>query len=228
VTRAELLRKIRKCLNVARDPGADENTAAIALAKARELIEAHGVGDEEIALMDVEEANARGRRTRSPSLWEASLIAVVRRALGCHAHGDGFGDWIFVGTGPTAEIASYAFTTLRRQLERARADYIRRQLRRCSPARKRLRADHFCEGWAAAVFEKVATLRPRQELPVSIGAYLAVRHPGLVRIDPREAKTTRQSDHGDWVRGALRGSAVDLNAGVGSAVAAPVHIGCSE
>lgn len=223
MTRPELLRRIRKCLALASAADANEHVAAIALAKARELMEVHGVDELEIELLEVEEALARGRRTRKPALWEASLVAAVRRAIGCHAHGDGRGDWVFVGAGPSAEIAAYAFQVLRRQLERARAAYISTHLRRCKPGRKRIRADHFCEGWANAVFHKISALRPKQQLPETVGRYLAERHPGLVTIDAREAKTTRRSDHDDFYRGHERGRQVDLNAGLAGG-SAPVRL----
>src|SRR5690606_11677128 len=101
---------------------------------------------------------------------------------------------------------SYAFAVLFRRLKSAHADYIRTQLKRCGPARKRQRADIFCEGWAIAVFQKIAELMPEPQGDELIGQYLAERHPHLAPIGSRGAAIKGRGAVDDYWRGRSAGS----------------------
>lgn len=211
---SELLKRIRKCF--ALSSSSNEHEAAAALEKARELMREHGITEEMLELAEVEEATARAASVITPPLWQRQLVAVVRRALNVEAFLDG-PDWRFVGRGPTAEIASYAFAAMFRRLKQARAEHIRTQLRRCKPARKRVRADAFCEGWASAVFTKVRALSPDREPDAAVVAYLQRQFPGLVPVKPRRAGTAAGRTARDYWRGVDQGRVVDLHHGVGGA-----------
>lgn len=210
----ELLKRIRKCL--ALSSSSNEHEAAAALAKGLELMREHGITDEMLELAEIEEATARAASAISPPVWQRTLVAVVRRALNVEAFLDG-ADWRFVGRGPTAEIASYAFAALFRRLRQARAEHIRTQLRRCKPARKRVRADAFCEGWVSAVFVKVRALAPDREPDAAVVAYLQRQFPGLVPVKPRRAGSDEGRTARDYWRGVDQGRVVDLHHGVGGA-----------
>ena len=207
----KLLARIRKCLALSKS--SNEHEAAASLAKARELMEEHGITDAMLQMAEIEEATARSAGTRTPALWHRYLIAVVKRALHVEAFLDG-NDWRFVGRGPTAEIASYAFASLFRRLKAARAEYIGTTLRRCSPGRKRVRADAFCEGWAQTVHRKVAALSPEREPDEAVGDYLAVQYPGLVACRPARSGAGAARVANDYWRGVSAGRSVDLHHGV--------------
>lgn len=214
-----LLLKIRKCL--ALSASANEHEAAAALAKARALMEEHGVSQAMLELADIEEATARASRTKRPAHWENVLAATVCRALAVINFINARGDRQFVGRGPRAEVASYAFAVLFRKLKAARADYIKSELRRCKPARKRARADLFCEGWATAVYRKVEQLMPEPAEDAGLSSWLEVQYPALVSITARQSRAKRA--HEDWWRGRQAGSAQDIHVGVGAA-AGPLAI----
>ena len=208
-----ILAKIKKCLALA--ASANEHEAAAALEKARAMMAEHGIDESAVDLADIEEFAARGSRTQRSPLWEGLLCATVRRAIGVDVVIDYNLDRLYVGRGARPEIAGYAFLVLHRQLKRARADYIAKQLRRCKPARKRQRADIFCQGWATAVFRKIATLVPDREDDPLIGQYLATRFEGLGEAKSRAASLTGKAANDDWWRGNAKGRDVDLNQGVG-------------
>lgn len=214
-----LLAKIRKCLALSRS--ANEHEAAAALAKARALMEEHGIDNAMLELAEIEEATARASRNMRPPRWESILARTVCRGLSVSHFIDGQGDRCFVGRGARAEVASYAFAVLFRQLKAARASYIASALRRCKVARKRARADVFCEGWAAAAFVKICELVAESPEDAAIGAYLAVQHPGLATVSNRAASAKRAEN--DFWRGHARGGEVALNVGVGAA-AAPLQL----
>lgn len=216
-----IIDKIRKLLALAK--GSTEHEAAAALAKAREMMDAFGVSDAHIAMAEIEEATARASRTQKPPRWESYLCQSVRRALGVDVFINVDGDRTYVGRAPAAEIAAYAFAVLFRQLKAARAEYIASQLKRCKPGRKRQRADIFCEGWAMAVYRKVAELMPEREQEEIIGQYLAERYPHLVEVGSRSAKIKGRGATDDYWRGHSAGRNVNLNVGLGAS-AAPAQI----
>lgn len=205
-----LLAKIRKCL--ALSSSCNEHEAAAALAKARALMEEHGITDAMLEMAEVEEATARASRTMRPPRWESILGQAVCRALGVVQFVDAIGDRTFVGRGPSAEIASYAFAALFRRLKAARAEYVKTKLRRCGPGRKRARADAFCEGWVLAVHEKIRALAPQRGEDEAVSQYLVERYPGLQTVTSRGASSKR-TDNDRW-RGYERGSCEELHSGV--------------
>lgn len=216
-----ILAKVRKCLALSRS--ANEHEAAAALAKARQLMEEHGITDAMLAMADIGEKTAKASGNRRPPHWESILAKTVCHALSVRQFVTGAGDRNFIGRDPRPEIACYAFAVLFRQLKRARADYIASQLKRCKPGRKRSRADTFCEGWAAAVFLKVKDLMPEPQPDPVVDHYLVETHPSLVAIDSRRANQARAAN--DFWRGHDKGRSVDLNIAVGSSTTAPLQIG---
>lgn len=218
----KILNKIRKCLALARS--GNENEAAAALAKARELMDAHGVTDEQLELADIEEATARACRVRRPPEWDVILANTVCRALGVTRYLDARGDRAFVGRGASAEIASYAYAVLFRRLKAERAAYIKTHLKRCKPARKRLRADVFCEAWAGMVYLKIKALIPERTPDPLVRQYLETHRPDLVTVKPRKANRSGGRTDNDSLRGALAGSEVNLNAGLQGGDTAPLAL----
>jgi hypothetical protein len=212
-----ILAKIRKCLALAKS--ANENEAAAALAKARELMDAHEIDAETLKLSEIEEFAVRGQRAMRPPRWESLLVISVERALNVSSFIDDNLDRRFVGRGASSEIAGYAFTVLHRQLKKARAEYAATRLKRCKPGRKRQRADVFCEAWASAVFVKICGLVPPRRDDADIDQYLAVHHPGLVTVEARKAKISGGGANEDYWRGQQAGRAVELHQGVGASTA---------
>ena len=212
MTDKAVLNKIRKCLALARS--GNEHEAAAALAKARDLMAAHGVTDAQLSMADIEEASARASGNVRPPRWESILASTVCRALGVVQYLNE-GNRTFVGRGASAEIATYAFSFLFRRVKAVRAEYIRTRLRRCRPGRKRARADVFCEAWAVGVYSKVARLSP---LPPdeTLRQYLHEQHPTLVCVESRAGDAKGRGADDDFWRGVMAGRAVDLNAGVGA------------
>lgn len=210
-----LIKKIRKLLALAK--GSTEHEAAAALAKARAMMTEHGITNEQLAMAEIEEAEARTQRAAKPPRWETFLASAVQRALNVASFIDGLGTRTFVGRGPSAEIAGYAFAVLYRTLKAQRAAYIAKHLKRCKPARKTQRADIFCEGWAYSVLKKIADLFPERARDELVEQYLAEHH-DLLPVDTRGAKISPQLS-GDYWRGVDAGRDVNLNMGVGGSAA---------
>lgn len=211
---AELVKKIRKCLALAKS--SNEHEAAAAIAKARALMDQHGISADDIALAEMGEFSTRGTRTQRPPKWESALCHSVRHALGCKVIIGANRDRVYIGPSPAPEIASYAFSVLFRQLKAARREYVRVHLKRCRPGRKRQRADIFCEAWAMAVYNKVAALMPASLISPLVDQYIERRFGSdLGTVACRDASTKGGRVENDYWRGHLAGRAVDLSHGVG-------------
>lgn len=216
-----IITKIRKLLALAK--GSTEHEAASALAKAREIMAAHGISEAQLAMSEIEEATARGSRAARPPKWETLLAKAVERSLDVYSFIDGAGTRTFIGRGSSAEIASYAFAVLFRTLKAQRQAYIAGPLKRVKLARKRVRADVFCEGWARAVQHKIAALIPERPSDPLRDQYLAEHYPELGTVNARGVKLMATKVAGDFWAGHNAGREVNLHSGV-SGDAAPLAL----
>ncbi|GAN14117.1 DUF2786 domain-containing protein [Sphingomonas paucimobilis] len=206
-----LLRRIRKCL--ALSASSNEHEAANALAMARALMEEHGVTDADIAASEIGESSARGSRRQRPPMWECTLSTAIEEALGVSVIINFDLDFTYIGRGAAPDIAAYAFVALHRRLKDARAAYIKSKLRRCKLARKRARADAFCEGWANAVRKAVAKLAPLSFDDAAIRLYVERHYPTLTTVEGRDASAGRRTLN-DYLRGHVAGRDEQLHHGV--------------
>lgn len=223
MTRAHILAKIRKCLALA--ASANEHEAAAAFAKAREMMEAHGVSADDVALADVFEERARRATSAArPPLWETSLIFVVADTFGV-APLLATPDVIFAGTGAAPTIAKYAFAMVRRILKANRAAYIKNNLRRCKIATKRARADHYCYGFVQGIrAEMSALLTAPVKCPLG-EQWLVQRYQRIATVKARMPQNTRSArTFNDYQNGKCAGGNVKLHQGLGGS-AQPERIG---
>jgi hypothetical protein len=164
----------------------NEHEAAAALRQAHKLMREHGISECDVELADVVEASVSARTAHNPPIWNCRLAAVISDAFGCERflqpHRGSRWGWTFVGVGSAPEIATYAFVTLFRQVDRARKDYYRRsRARRTNRIR---RADLFAEGWVRAVDCLVKEFaRPSPEI---VGHYMVERHSDLVEHQAKQ------------------------------------------
>lgn len=205
----QLIDKIRKCLALAKS--ANEHEAAAAMAKARALMQQHGL---ELGDIEFDEATARGNGCSvKPPQWELLLIAAVRKVIPSEVilHN---GSWRFFGRAPSAELAAYAFAVLHRQIKQARSGYIRGKLRRVRPGNKSARADQFCEGWVCAILVKLKSLETTATAPKADQGLLDhVRSCIGEPIAPLKAneRTVKGPAANDFWRGADAGRNADLH-----------------
>jgi hypothetical protein len=211
------LEKIKKCLNLARS--GNEHEAAAALRQAQKLMETHRVSETEVSALGVRESLARAGATRNPTAWETGLASTVAEAFGCSLiFLGGVGRWSFIGVGPAAEIAQYAFTVLYKQLRRQRALFIKTQCKRLVPASKTRRADLFCDAWVRAVASKAAALAGEEADQGAIAAYKALHYSQTATTNATNRNEDRKLRDKDWdavAAGRKAGQAARLNHGVG-------------
>lgn len=227
--RQNRIRRIQKLLDLARDPGATEHEAALALEKAQAQMAADGVTETDLlASTAAEHFTERGAARKVPK-WEDSLAFAIGRTFGCDPIHHSGGTWSFVGIDPCPEIAGYAFDVLHRQCQKARILYIQTALKRVKArTNKTRRADLFCEGWIAAAMAKARAMARRPEDVAAIRALKATRYPNLtslVSIDRTAGRRLRDYEERDRLRGELSGGDAELRVGVGLAAPPSLRIG---
>ena len=209
-----ILRRIRACLALSQSPEPHE---AAAMRQAEALMRLHGISRADVAMADVREAEAEAVCGRGNLLPDhlALLAWMVADVLGCTWYVSRPHTAAFVGVGPAAEIAAYAYTTLGRQLLSARATHRRRSTRGAAHKRS-ARADAWAVGWVSGVRRLVVAIAPTR--PVAVDQYMAVRHADLVTSTSRPKRDPAHVAAG-WMAG--RTSGVRLHHGVGIADAVP-------
>jgi hypothetical protein len=214
-----ILDKIKKCM--ALSASSNEHEAAAALRQARKLMEAHGISDQDVLASQAQEHRSASDNKVKPPLWESNLAACVAMAFGCDCifvrNWRGAASWTFVGAGPAAEVAGYAFEVLQRQCKRARGQYIDTALRRCGRVNKTKRADVFAIGWVHTVQKTVTRFARTEQQEAAVTAYIAAKYGQLMKLDAIDRMGDKLSSRqlGDWLSGAAKGADAELHRGVG-------------
>ncbi|CAD7351606.1 DUF2786 domain-containing protein [Xanthomonas arboricola] len=227
MTREQAIRKVQACLRLAGSSNPTES--ATALRQARALMDKYGLTEADAAAADMKVRQAptgyRGGELPQSLIALASLIAhgyrceVIAEIHRGHVIKNGRrsvkGRTLlqFVGAGADPEIAAYAFTVLRRHLQRDKANHVARCRKR---ANKERRSEEFAIGWVVAI----QRLFPRADLPEgrTEAIELAIRQ----RVGTTETTTGKQLAK----RG--RSSDADRVAGYAAGRRAQLHQGLSE
>lgn len=215
--RDAIIAKIKKCLAMAKSD--NEYEAAVAMRQAQRLMAQHGITGLDIEHADIQEEGTPAGASSKPAQWEVGLARRVAGAFGCDvflAIDWPVGRWVFVGPAPTGEIARYAFEVLYRQVKKARSNYIKTALKRCTTTRTR-RADLFCEGWVTSATALVERFAGNDEQQARVAAYLEHKHKltPFVGRDRNAGRALTERTYGDLSAGREAGRDAQLNRGVG-------------
>lgn len=219
--KATVLKKIKKCLALAKS--CNEHEAAAAMRQAQKLMAEYNVGERDVLASEAGEASAKAGAKKTPAQWECGLANVVAKAFGCElifAGSWNTGAWGFIGCGAQPEVAAYAFTVLLRQAKKARAEYASQQLKRCKPATRTRRADLFCDAWVRSVRALVGNFAAGDARQAdAVAAYTAQHYPELGKLksrDRNEGGPKREHEYRDMAAGFQAGRNARLNHAVGA------------
>jgi hypothetical protein len=224
----DALRKIKKCLALAKDKSADPNIAASAMRQAQALMAEFNVSNDDARLSEVTTEECSARTNKHPR-WEAWLAAEIAEAFGCDRIWTRDSKWlhgravhrsaiVFVGIGAAPKIAGYAWDVLSRQCAKARLAHIRSQPGRCKPITLTARGDVFAEGWVASATAKLQKLAGTQAERLLIENYMKAAYPGSTTFKPVVRATGRNVSHNDFRQGYVIGQGAQLDHGVGTSV----------
>ncbi len=229
--RANLIRKIRKCLALA--ASANPHEAAAAMRQAQAMMAAANVTDDDLAAAEACAADARATSGARPPRWEQGLCGAVCDAFGVDVVfragrpafknfelRRGAGTWIFIGTGAAPEVSTYAFTVCLRLITKARAAY-RATLKGIKAATKLKRCDLFCLGWVHQIRKHLDEFAAPTRNERAIAAYKLAHFGQLKDMANKSAPAKiNNNDASAFAGGMAAAKDVRLQNGVG-ATAAP-------
>lgn len=160
------LRKIKKLLALARNNSSPQE-AALAMNRARELMERHRFSEADAALMDISEAftnKSPSHAARMPE-YMALLAGMISRVFGVKYYSQRSRDFygvparrtiVYYGPAERPQVAAYAFEVLGKQLMKSRREYLGTLRKSLKPATKTARADTFCSAWVQGAYGVVS------------------------------------------------------------------------
>lgn len=164
MTDPAILAKVKKLLALATSDQPHE--AAAALAKAQDLMAAHGLTLGQATAPEIvsEDLGSRVSVSKMKS-WELGLMHTVAKAFGCKvlwvSGVSAFrltGMFRFLGTRDRVQLATYTAAVLQRKIYAARRDFIADQSRLVPKAMLTKLADGFCTGWMIGVAKPIREL----------------------------------------------------------------------
>lgn len=214
------IKKIQKCLALSKS--SEPNEAAAALRQAQKLMEQFDVEHPELLASSVSESWSKSSVIKTPPRYEVRLASMIARAFGCElmfsrqlsaSQLSIDGGYSFIGVSAAPEVASYSYCVLRRQLKKARGNYIRTALNR-HRKNKTAAADIYCEGWVSSVQDSVLKANVNKEHKESIDAYKQLNYADTKQLQVKK-RTIKADDAWRHHRsGLIDGQNVKLTNGI--------------
>ncbi|MBR0347051.1 MAG: DUF2786 domain-containing protein [Rudaea sp.] len=224
--RKTALRKVLSCLRLA--ASSNPNEAAAALRQARALMDEHGLTEADAYASEIHHADAPTRcRGSVPARSLMFLIDIVATGFRCDVvihrvsrtvmrngwpASESTTTVRFFGAGSDAEIAAYAFSVLRRQLEVDKGKHTARVRKR---ANKERRGEEFAIGWISAVRHQFPGAELADDRKAAIARAIESKHTNIVQTAGREVGKHGRASYGDRDAGYIKGSAARVHPGVG-------------
>jgi len=219
MTREQALRKVMACLRMAQSGSANSQEAATALRHARVLMDQYGLTEIDLNedVMGFFSAKTRYRGGELPTSLIA-LACVVDRMYGCMSivrMRHGATEVTFGGPPAAAEVASYAFTVLRRMLERDRTQYLAR-VRKAKNRRER--GELFASGWVRAVRDRLPPMDLTQEQTLTLERGFRAKFGEMESTTGKVIGKPSRSDAAirDVLNGVLKGRQAHVAPGLGT------------
>ena len=190
-----IMRKIERCLALSQSANAHE--AGIALRQAQRLMATNGLSEQDIALTSVTEHAVTAQAGKTPPRYLDALATLINAAFGTQVvyspipyrsghHVRWVGQWQFLGTDGTSQIAAYAYEVLQRQLIRDRKAFQDDLSKRIKRATRIRRGDAYAEAWVMGARESSVPLEMTEETVSVLAAYTAQRFGRLESLSPRQ------------------------------------------
>lgn len=217
MTRAQAIRKVLACLRLAGSSNPTE--AATALRQARALMDKYGLSEDDALAAEIHDLDAktgfRGGALPRSLLWLANMVAAGYRCRLVQVRElklqGGKTALRFFGAGADAQVAVYAYTVLRRQLDADRRKHIARVRK---AANRQVRGEEFALGWVSAV----AALFPAEALPEgrekALDAAVSTRLGEVGTTEGRKLAKSGKRGTNDTAAGYLAGRQAQLHQGL--------------
>ncbi len=213
----KILRKIKRCLALAKSSNANE--AATALRQAQALMQKHQISKSDISAADICSHCVSVGAGIKPPVYIVGLINLIRKAFGVEMvyrstyNGSRWeGGVEFIGFEGAAEVAGYAMTVLGRQLKLDRTAYLK-NLAGQRRSTKTRRADLYARAWVKAVGLKVITSQISEVNQTAFEVYKARNH-GKLKFGKSLDRGFRVNDSEAFSQGLKDGERVQFYQGM--------------
>lgn len=210
----KLLAKIHKLLALSKSGNPYE--AAKALEMAQKLMEKHNIHQDDVEMSEHQSEVLFAKRT---PVYVHNLASIIQKCFGveCYFNEGIKTKAVFLGENERPKIASYCFDVLYRQLAKARKEFTATQSKRLKRSTLIARADAFCEGWTAGVYQNVKdfAMPPEEKEKLERHYNRIKQQKNLMQGNTREVGNTREGEGNNArYKGFQAGKKVTLNHGV--------------
>lgn len=213
----KIIEKIKKCLALSKSP--NEYEAAQALKHAQKLMEIYGLNNVDIELGKIAFIDTPCNKTFSK--WQLQLLGLIQYAFGCGCYQKinilGKAELRWYGFNNKAEIASYAYEVLLRQIKKARREFMNTHLKRVRVAKnKTLRGDKFCEGWVLGTAHALTEREANKNEQNALDEWLKINldNPKTIRPRTSSAKVANKTIDNDLEYGFNEGKNHELHTAI--------------
>lgn len=225
----QIIAKIKKCLALGKS--SEPHEAALAMKRARELMEKHGVVMDDVDLSQVSRQRTPMSKAVKAPHYQHVLVNMVKSTFGCEAVLEpeytlnGWQNFVsFIGFNPAPEIAGYAFEVLFKQIIRGRKEYLGSLNKRLKRSTKTRRGDLWADAWVFAASSKVAAMALTRAQRDLIARWQAREYSNLQDSKFRRVKFRGRGDSDAVREGLEAGKDVSLHHAMRGAENGPLRI----
>ena len=217
-TNKKIIDKICKCLRLSES--GNPNEAALALRQATSMMKKYDISDTQVMAAEVTESAMEAGERFSPPFWALALANLVAEAFQCrNLISRQYGrrpEFRFIGLGFKAEVATYSYVVLHRNLCRAIEEFtlsVKEGSEKKEPEEKR-RVEVFAQAWLFRVGRTVSEFIGENADEVIIDEYIEEKYGKAVEL-AGEPVETQNADYDDILRGMRAANEVQLYRSVG-------------
>ena len=196
-----VLEKIKKCLALSKS--ANEHEAAQAMKQAQALMKKYEVDVVDVVLLEVSERGSGRKMAVKLAEWQWAVANMISEVFGCKCYQQGDA-MVFYGLGNRAEIASYAFDVVYRQISAARREFLK-TCRARKPSNRTYLADQFCNGWMMGAWSVVKEFEMSDDEKAVMADYKRKKHPHMENAVFRDAKTPELDGSAAMIKAIVKG-----------------------
>ena len=187
---------------------------ALALRQASSLMKKYGISDAEVIAAEVSEGAVKAGERYNPPFWTLALANLVAEAFECRnlilrQYGK-CPEFRFIGLGFKAEVATYSYTVLHRNLSQA-IDEFKLSVEKTDENR---RVEVFAQAWLFRVGRTVSEFIGENTDKVILDEYIEQKYGETVEL-AGEATDTENADYDDILSGMRAAHEVVLYRSVG-------------
>ncbi len=214
----KIIDKICKCLRLSES--ANPNEAELALRQATALMKKYGVSNTQVLAAEVAESTVEAGERYNPPFWALALANLVAEAFQCrNLISRQYGrnpEFRFIGLGYKAEVATYSYTVLYRNMLHAIEEFegSLQASTRNNESERLHRIEVFAQAWLFRIGRTVKDFLEDHKERVIIDDYIQEKYGETVEMSAQSTET-KIADYDDILSGMRAAHGVGLYRSVG-------------